>query len=97
MKLILGKLNFNGYTFGKQNTILNFNFSENYPIFKYKNNDKHVKLLLHLQNIQKTLREDIEYEKFKFYFITGKKSVGKITLILYIINRLLNIYKKVYY
>ncbi len=44
MKLILGKLNFNGYTFGKQNTILNFNFSENYPIFKYENNDKHCKI-----------------------------------------------------
>ena len=112
MKLILGKLNFNGYIFEKQNTILNFNFSENYPIFKYENNDKHCKIdfisgkynfyyenktLLRLQYIPKTLREDIEYEKFKFYFITGKKSVGKTTLIPYIINRLLNINKKVFY
>ena len=41
---MLGKLNFNGYIFEKQNTILNFNFSENYLFFKYENNDKHCKI-----------------------------------------------------
>ena len=33
MKIISGSLNFNGYIFNKPNTILNFNYSDNFGIF----------------------------------------------------------------
>ena len=111
IKIISGSLNFNGYIFNKPNTILNFNYSDNYPIFKYENNNKDCKIefisgkchlyyenktLLRLEYIPQTLR-DIDYNQYKFYFITGKKSVGKSIFIPYIVNRILNINKKVFY
>ncbi len=111
IKIISGSFNFNGYIFNKPNTILTFNYSDNYPIFKYENNSKDCKIefisgkyhlyyekktLHHLEYISQNLR-DIDYNQYKYYFITGKKSVGKSIFIPYIVNRLLNINKKVFY
>ena len=111
IKIISGSLNFNGYIFNKPNIILNFNYSDNYPIFKYENNNKECKIefisgkyhlyyenksLHHLEYIPQNLR-DLDYNKYKFYFINGKKSVGKSIFIPYIVNRILNINKKLFY
>jgi hypothetical protein len=111
IKINSGSLNFNGYIFNKPNIILNFNYSDNYPIFKYENNNKDCKIefisgkynlyyenksLHRLEYIPHNLR-DLDYNNYKFYFINGKKSVGKSIFIPYIINRILSTNKKVFY
>ncbi len=44
MKLILGKLNFNGYIYLKNKTQFEILILQKLCIYKYENNDKHCKI-----------------------------------------------------
>ena len=103
LKLIEGKFSIMGYSLSENETI-NFNFNEDYPLFKYINSSSSkfeiyedskyhlytdVNSLIHVSHIPKPLIS-LNFDKYSKYFICGGKCVGKNMLIPYIVNRILS-------
>ena len=103
LKLIEGKFCIMGYSLS-ENEIINFNFNEDYPLFKYINlfsskfeileGSKYhlytdINSLVHVSYIPKNL-VNLNYDNYSKLFISGNKGVGKNMLIPYIINRILS-------
>ena len=103
LKLIEGKFSIMGYSLSENETI-NFNFNEDYPLFKYINSfsskfeiyqeSKYhlytdINSLIHVSYIPKAL-VNLNYEKYDKFFVCGNKCVGKNMLIPYMINRILS-------
>ena len=105
IKLVEGNLDILGYTLS-DNEIIEFNFNEDYPLFKYKNSNNSSSKFEIFQESKYNIYTDIQqlihasnlpkslislnYDKYSKYLICGKKCVGKNMLIPYIINRLLS-------
>ena len=103
LKLIEGKFSIMGYSLSENETI-NFNFNEDYPLFKYINSfsskfeiyqeSKYhlytdINSLIHVSYIPKALA-NLNYENYGKFFVCGNKCVGKNMLIPYMINRILS-------
>ena len=103
LKLIEGKFCIMGYSLS-ENEIINFNFNEDYPLFKYINlfsskfeileGSKYhlytdINSLIHVSYIPKSL-VNLNYDIYSKLFISGNKGVGKNMIIPYIINRILS-------
>ena len=103
LKLIEGNFSIMGYTLSN-NEIIDFNFDEDYPLFKYTNPSSSkfeifeeskyhlytdINSLVHVSYIPKPLI-NLDYEKYSKFFICGNKCVGKNMLMPYIYNRILS-------
>ena len=103
LKLIEGNFSLIGYSISP-NEIIDFNFNEDYPLFKYINSSyskfeifedskyhlyTDINSLVHVSYIPKTL-VNLEYENYSKFFICGNKCVGKNMLLPYAINRILS-------
>ena len=103
LKLIEGKFSIMGYSLS-ENEIINFNFNEDYPLFKYINSfsskfeiyqeSKYhlytdINSLIHVSYIPKAL-VDLNYDNYDKFFVCGNKCVGKNMLIPYMINMILS-------
>ena len=103
LKLIEGNFSIMGYTLSNNETI-DFNFDEDYPLFKYTNPSSSkfeifeeskyhlytdINSLVHVSYIPKPLI-NLDYEKYSKFFICGNKCVGKNMLMPYIYNRILS-------
>ena len=103
LKLIEGKFSIMGYSLSENETI-NFNFNEDYPLFKYINSfsskfeilegSKYhlytdINSLVHVSYIPKNL-VNLNYDNYSKLFVSGNKCVGKNMLIPYIVNRILS-------
>ena len=111
IQLLEGKFSIMGYSLSK-NEIINFNFNEDYPLFKYINTSSSkfeifeeskyhlytdINSLVHVSYIPKLLT-NLNYEDYSEFFVCGNKCVGKNMMIPYIINRFLsNKEYKLYY
>ena len=105
LKLIEGNLDIFGYSLS-ENEIIEFNFNEDYPIFKYRNsnsspskfeifNDSKYNIYTDIQQLQHASNIPkallfLNYNDFSKYLICGIKCAGKNMLIPYIINRILS-------
>ena len=105
LQLIEGELNILGYSLSEKE-IIEFNFNEDYPLFKYKNaNNSSSKFEIFKEskyNIYTDIQQlihastipksliSLNYNSYSKYLICGKKCVGKSMLIPYIVNRLLS-------
>ena len=103
LKLIEGNFSLMGYSISP-NEIIDFNFNEDYPLFKYINSSyskfeifedskyhlyTDINSLVHVSYIPKTL-VNLEYENYSKFFICGNKCVGKNMLLPYAMNRILS-------
>ena len=103
LRLIEGNFSILGYTLSNDE-IIDFNFNEDYPLFKYTNPSSakfeifeeskyhlytDINSLVHVSYIPKPLI-NLEYEKYSKFFICGNKCVGKNMLMPYIFNRILS-------
>ena len=111
LKLIEGNFPIMGYSLS-ENEIINFNFNEDYPLFKYINSSSSnfeifeeskyhlytdINSLIHVPYIPKSL-VNLNYDNYNKFFVCGNKCVGKNMLIPFIINRILsNKEYKLYY
>ena len=105
LKLIEGNLSLMGYSLNMNETI-NFNFNEDYPLFKYINSSTNFSKFEIFEESKYHLYTDInslvhvsfipkaltnlDIENYSKLFILGNKCVGKNMLIPYIINRILS-------
>ena len=105
LKLIEGNLHILGYSLSENETI-EFNFNEDYPLFKYKNSTNSSSKFEIFKESKYNIYTDIQqlihassipkslislnYNNYSKYLICGKKCVGKSMLTPYIINRLLS-------
>ena len=105
MKLIDGKLDILGYSLSK-NEIIEFNFNEDYPLFKHINSKDSFSNFEIFEESKYHIYTDInslnhvsyvpkslinlDINKFSKYLICGKKCVGKNMLLPYLINRYLS-------
>ena len=103
LKLIEGNFSIMGYSLSI-NEIIDFNFNEDYPLFKYINTSSSkfeileeskyhlytdINSLVHVSYIPKPLI-NLDYENYSKFFICGNKCIGKNMIIPYIINRILS-------
>ena len=103
LKLIEGNFSIMGYSLSI-NEIIDFNFNEDYPLFKYINTSSSkfeifeeskyhlytdINSLVHVSYIPKPLI-NVDYENYSKFFICGNKCVGKNMIIPYVINRILS-------
>lgn len=105
IKLIEGNLDILGYSLS-DNEIVDFNFNEDYPLFKYLNSNNSSSKFEIFQESKYNIYTDIkdlinasnipkslislDINKYSKYLICGKKCAGKNMLIPYIINRMLS-------
>lgn len=105
LKLIDGKLDILGYSLSK-NEIIEFNFNEDYPLFKHINSKDSFSNFEIFEESKYHIYTDInslnhvsyvpkslinlDINKFSKYLICGKKCVGKNMLLPYLINRYLS-------
>lgn len=105
MKLIDGNLNILGYSLSK-NEIIEFNFNEDYPLFKHINSKESFSTFEIFEESKYHIYTDInslnhvsyipkplinlDINKYSKYLICGKKCVGKNMLLPYLINRYLS-------
>ena len=90
IQLLEGKFSIMGYSLSK-NEIINFNFNEDYPLFKYINTSSSkfeifeeskyhlytdINSLVHVSYIPKLLT-NLNYEDYSEFFVCGNKCVGK--------------------
>jgi len=103
LKLIEGNFTIMGYSLSI-NEIIDFNFNEDYPLFKYINTSSSkfeifeeskyhlytdINSLVHVSYIPKPL-VNLDYENYSKFFICGNKCVGKNMIIPYVINRIVS-------
>jgi len=105
MKLIDGNLNILGYSLSK-NEIIEFNFNEDYPLFKHINSKESFSTFEIFEESKYHIYTDInslnhvsyipkplinlDINKYSKYLICGKKCVGKNMILPYLINRYLS-------
>ena len=105
LKLIDGNLNILGYSLSK-NEIIEFNFNEDYPLFKHINSKESFSTFEIFEESKYHIYTDInslnhvsyvpkplinlDINKYSKYLICGKKCVGKNMLLPYLINKYLS-------
>ena len=105
LKLIDGNLNILGYSLSK-NEIIEFNFNEDYPLFKHINSKESFSTFEIFEESKYHIYTDInslnhvsyipkplinlDINKYSKYLICGKKCVGKNMILPYLINRYLS-------
>ena len=112
LKLIEGNLDIFGYSLSK-NEKINFDFNEDYPLFKYKNSTNSPSKFEIFQESKFNIYTDIKqlihasnipksllslnFNNFSKYLLCGRKCSGKSMLLPYIINRILSSHKNKVY